>query len=287
VPHANPTSPTADDIACPSCGYDLRGITSDHCPECGVIVDRQATSLSRIPWEHTRHIGYFRAYWRTNLLTVLRPRVLAEEMNRPVDLRAARRFRRATVFLAWVPLAAWTIYLYVRRFQPDFSPRYSSRLGWTLELSCVATALFAIWLFLLGVSGACSYFFHPRRMPVARQNRAVALSHYACAPMAWIWLPALMLAVGIAVLSHSDGSDDLPRHIARPIIVGAAASAFAVFILLWTRTLALMHICTDSSASRTFHFGMYLPAVWVLLAALCWALVASVVLVCLMLLSLT
>src|SRR5213078_595636 len=100
--------------------------------------------LSRIPWEHTRRIGLWRAYWRTNFLTVARPRLLADEMNRPVDFRAARRFRHATVILAWAPLSAWAIYLYFINFRPT-SFSQGSRIGWTLELSCVGAALFGIW----------------------------------------------------------------------------------------------------------------------------------------------
>ena len=34
-PSASTASSSADDLYCPDCGYNLRGITSDRCPECG------------------------------------------------------------------------------------------------------------------------------------------------------------------------------------------------------------------------------------------------------------
>lgn len=37
--------------SCSSCGYSLRGIASDHCPECGVAVERKLVFLGREPFE--------------------------------------------------------------------------------------------------------------------------------------------------------------------------------------------------------------------------------------------
>src|SRR5205823_2812668 len=50
---------------------------------------------------------------------------------------------------------------------------------WPLVLNLIGLLLFFILL-----TGVGSYFFHPRRLAVLRQNRAVALSYYACAPLA-------------------------------------------------------------------------------------------------------
>ena len=40
------------DIACPVCAYNLRGNESDHCPECGSVLDLRAasTDLKLGPW---------------------------------------------------------------------------------------------------------------------------------------------------------------------------------------------------------------------------------------------
>src|SRR5579871_4992024 len=155
--HAGQNSIIADDIACPACGYDMRGISSEICPECGVAIDRAKTSLSRIPWEHRSAIGFWKAYWRTNLMALLRPRRLAEEMNRHVDFGRARAFRRVTVTLAWLPLSAWGMYVYLRAFHPYSFP-VGSKLGWGLEFFAVAVGLLAIWLFLFFAASVGSYF---------------------------------------------------------------------------------------------------------------------------------
>src|SRR5262249_31894858 len=50
TPASSMPKSTEDDDAplCPSCGYDLRAATNDRCPECGLVVDRQALVISNI-----------------------------------------------------------------------------------------------------------------------------------------------------------------------------------------------------------------------------------------------
>lgn len=54
-----------EDIFCPACAYDLRGATSDCCPECGRSLDNLRSTTSRIPWVHRKDLGHLRAYWQT------------------------------------------------------------------------------------------------------------------------------------------------------------------------------------------------------------------------------
>src|SRR5688572_15202434 len=97
-------------LLCPGCGYDLRGIESERCPECGVLVDRAGAVISRIPWAHREQIGKWRAYWRTVRRAMFHPVALAAEVSRPVRFDDAKRFSRRTALLAWatlVPLILW------------------------------------------------------------------------------------------------------------------------------------------------------------------------------------
>ena len=86
---------TADDeLFCPECGYDLRGIENiTRCPECGLAIDPEGLARSQIPWVHRRHLGRFRAYWRTMWLSTFRPRKIAAEAARRVSYPDAQRFR--------------------------------------------------------------------------------------------------------------------------------------------------------------------------------------------------
>ena len=48
-------------------------------------------------------------------------------------------------------------------------------------------------------TGLPSYFFHPRRLPIERQNRAIALSYYGSGPLAFLPLTVVLAAIPIAL----------------------------------------------------------------------------------------
>jgi hypothetical protein len=41
------TGPVFDETKCPACDYDLTGLESDRCPECGRAVDRAPTGMDQ------------------------------------------------------------------------------------------------------------------------------------------------------------------------------------------------------------------------------------------------
>lgn len=282
VPSSDPAE--ANELVCPGCGYELRGIASDRCPECGLEVDRATMSVSRLPWAHRKQIGRFRAYWRTNLMAIFRPGKIAEEMNRPVSFKDSQRFRRVTVMLAWVPLALWGIGLLIAN--PDilgFPLDHPRGLGWWLEAVIVLAAIFSSWLFLLMISGAGSYFFHPRSMPVVRQNRAVALSYYACAPLAWLWLAGALFGVSAWLVSgpYRAASD----RVGFGFMLAGLFVPVAVVVLFWFRVIILMRRMTHCGMGRTLALAIYLPVSWLLLYQISAVIPLAVFLVSLIILS--
>jgi len=278
--------PLSEELFCPECGYDLRGAGSERCPECGFALDRATLASSRIPWVHRTKIGGRKAYYRTNRLVLFKPAVLAAEINRPVDHRAAGRFRYVTVILATLPLEAWSIWLFVGSGAMRDFPA-GNKLGWVLEGVCAVAGALAIWLFLLGASGSGSYLFHPRRMSIAQQNRAIAVSCYGCAPLAWVWLPAGLLALARIVVHASRQPNDLAAQIAVPLYVAGFGLAGIIVILWWVRTVDLMRRTTQCGIGRTLLFAIYLPVSWVVLFWLCTALVAGLAFISLFVLSLS
>jgi hypothetical protein len=60
------------------------------------------------------------------------------------------------------------------------------------------------WLFLYTWTGLHTYWLHPRSLSVERQNRAIALGYYACAPLALlpVTLPAglVILCLGLSAV---------------------------------------------------------------------------------------
>lgn len=177
------------DLYCQQCGYNLRGLTSERCPECGRSLEGLRATVSRIPWVHRREIGWFRAYRRTVWMAMFRHHRLCDEMARPVSYRDSQSFRWVTILHAYVPILAMTIAAYTAT---PFGP---------FDGELLAAGYRAIWpvlvvhvcvlLFLAAATGVPSYFFHPRDLPVELQNRAVALSYYTCGPLAITILPVL------------------------------------------------------------------------------------------------
>ena len=253
---------TPADFFCPECGYDLRAIQSERCPECGLVIDRASMSVSRLPWSHRDKIGFFRAYWRTMLLG---PKKLAAEMARPVSYPDAQRFRHVTVLIAWLPLAAWAVGLALYN-TPDLRHRIhaGTRLGWFLEAIVLLSGLFALWLFLLMASGVASYFFHPKRLPVVLQNRAVALSYYACGPLAWLWVPAVFAGLYALIETQQWGVDTWVERSDGALFGAALLLPILIAIVCLVRAVRLMSRTTHCRAARIIAMVVFVPCEWLL-----------------------
>src|SRR5262249_7789841 len=151
------------------------------------------------PWAHRQTIGRFRAFWRTVNLASFKPRKLAREMNCPLRLSDALAFRRAVVAIATLPLGAIVViglWKWLRWLGP---PPWlaSDRLSSVLQLLLIPFACICLWFCLLTVGGVQSYFFHPRSLSIVRQNRAIALSYYSFAPVAYTPLTLGLLVGGL------------------------------------------------------------------------------------------
>jgi len=185
-------TPIDGDVLCPQCGYSLRGLLANRCPECGVGFDRATLTASNIPWVWRRAIGRWWAYGQTVWMVVRHNDRLCDEFALPVSFRDAQRFRWTTVLHAYLPLLAVTLLGYagcwgfpsqteaIRFLFDEWWPTLSLHLG--------------VLVLLAAATGVPSYFFHPRSLPLEQQNRAIALSYYTCAPLSWTCL-ALLVAV--------------------------------------------------------------------------------------------
>lgn len=308
-------------LLCPACGYDLRGIESDRCPECGTAIDRAQLSHSHIPWPYRKQLGRFRTYWGTVLLTMFRPHKLAAEMARPVSFDDARRFSRRTAVVAWAPLALLLLYAWLASMKlpivpfPPTSAREKWRwiggnlfyrssgqvsqlegllqyevgnplsLGFALEVLVFAIALASTLLGILLICRAGGYFFHPPDQSIARQNRAVALSHYACAPLSLLGLamPFIAYARWSAMLTRVFGRSP-PGAMTWPTVV-AFVLPLVVFACCWLSHLMLLRKTTGCSTARVVAMAILLPAMWLIIAAVAVSLPAAALLLSLMFLS--
>jgi len=240
---------------CPVCGYDLRAITSDRCPECGLAIDRGVMSVSRIPWEHRRAIGRFNAFWRTVGLVLFAPGRFAEEVNRPVDHRSARRFQLVTVTLGWLAQSGWTI-------GPMLYDYLHLRGGWWFGYVIIGAICIAIWLYHWMASSVPSYWFQPKGLSVERQERAVALSYYASAPLAVLMLPAVMLLAWVVVEARYPNG--IPSQMEMLMPLAAAILVALIFIYGYFLTVHLMRVMTQSDATRASAMAVLLPMHWLL-----------------------
>ena len=177
-------------VLCPDCGYDLRGLTSDRCPECGFGLDVLRARESLIPWSHRRELGTFRAYWKTVWWVARYPKRFWREMARPVSYRDSQSFRWVSSLHAYLPIligsVLWCVFDHLRGWQGG------EALWWVLgSLQVVSLVLLA------GLPGLASYFFQSPHLSVEQQNRAIALSYYAWASVAWtpLALPFFALAL--------------------------------------------------------------------------------------------
>jgi hypothetical protein len=182
-------SPAADRF-CDSCGYNLRGLTNDRCPECGREFDPNAPPIAQIPWLRRSQIGAWRAYWQTVFAVTFHPVQFARETGKPVWLKLAdaERFRK---LISRQAAASATISA-VLILSPEFLRR-SSLETWLLWLVFVgAVWAFSAVFFRIGTTALPITFAAP--IDLARVR---LLQYYAMAP--WAMMPLVALVGTIAV----------------------------------------------------------------------------------------
>lgn len=275
-------------LFCPA----LEGI--DRCPECGLAIDRQGFARSQIPWVHRRHVGRVRAYWRTLWLATLHPGRIAMEAARRVDYSDAQRFRWVTAFIAAAPVIAgligamaWYGNAAIFSLIPPSaiggwmmtgaaSVGFDFFIPWDSGATLPPVIPLAVVIICILVTGVASYWFHPKALPIVRQNRAVALSYYACGPLALASVPVLLF-IGVAVMREA-GLDDQANAawaVVRVLEIAGVLTALAVIGATWRATLTLLSRTTHAGFGKLMLAGVLIPLKWLLcvvgvLVALPW-----------------
>lgn len=245
-------STLTEGLLCPDCGYDLRGLPEMRCPECGLSVESLIAEPG-IPWVRRRKLGWFRAYWRTVWTVMFCHRRFAREVMRPVSCGDARRFRRLTIAHAYSPVLIWLGILWCV-WPCEVEPAIDY-YGWPLIVLLLACGL----AFVAVATVIPSYFFRPRGLSIELQNRMVALSYYACAPLAWS--PLLLIPGCLALYAQVVKWDDRFWFQIADVLV------LLLFILFWLSAVGLTrHLLRRHVA--TLRIAVALPVLWVLAAAL-------------------
>jgi hypothetical protein len=251
------TVEASHDLFCITCGYNQRGIIANRCPECGQDFSIVPPSATRLPWAHRRHLGLLGAYWRTLLMVLFRPHLFCEQIDNPITFKDARVFWLMTVLLAYIPLLGAGMQLHYTPTQPG-SIIGAIQLMFVPSFSPVAIGdfmLVGLLLFILFASGMPSYFCHPKTLSIERQNRAIALSYFACAPLGV--MPLVIAPILIAQL--------MAHFTAIALALRIAAGLFA-FGMLATWAGGTTRIVTAlSQSSDRFQTRKFLMISWLVL----------------------
>lgn len=259
------------ELLCPQCGYDLRGIASERCPECGAAVDRDSVA-SRLPWTF-RGNGRVRAYAATVRLVTLRPKLLTAELARPVAYRDARRFWVVTSTILSLPTLAMATLLVLAAVEnkggrgfdgfitipqawqrmivwDGYAPLVSGWMFTPLTAGFVIAATFASGRVL-------PWLVNRPALPPSRRARAVALAHYVVGTMAW-WPLGLLIAALAARATYAVGGPPMRAWYTLGERIDAADRAIIVFalgLLVSTGGTLLLTVVRAAGLYRAVHHG--------------------------------
>ena len=284
---------------CSQCGYDLRGIASERCPECGFELALQPALTGEIPWTYRKPRGRARSFMQTVLKVTRGGPWISRMTAGPVSMRDARRFWLVAATITALPLLlaiayaqlrvadAW-VYLYApdplfmssgQNVAADFglrSPWSAHWPGWihsnvlwpiTAGLEVPGMAILSVWLFVLMATGVQTYLFHPRRVPSEVRQRATAFSYYLGAPLVLSSLPVLgILVCNIVALERQ--SD--PPRILMPIALLCAVLIAIVGVIWLVRLVTTLRTTTAAGGRSLAYACVFVLIGWA--ASACFAL---------------
>jgi hypothetical protein len=276
---------------CPACGYDQRGLTSDRCPECGLFIDKTRSSF--ILWERRKTAGYFKSFLRTLITASINPKRIARATSSPVDVRSARLFRRLVIVTAAIPLLlVFFLAIWNQRGTAFFTPFDNSPLGsiignyfdsngepvllWTAGATFWPILPLAVVLALV-LSSDIAHRFYVGNVEPQRQNRAMAVSYYLCAPLVWIFVP-LSILVLILILAPRDGSA-FPPFLDTLLNYGIDVCdiTFAIIGIALLNNLRLLRLATHCGIGRWLIGSLGILVQWILATAFSFAIFPSLV----------
>jgi hypothetical protein len=205
---------------CAGCGYNLRGLTSARCPECGLEIE--AAAGSAIPWEAWRELGNVHAFWRTFREAAFHPKRLSQAASHPVKASSAYWFRVIVSFIAALPMSAvfwmivavdrgtWFLSIWQSGGQRSAMTMTPPPSWWEPAILWSAGATFVIVMpvaafiaYYLG-SGVLGFWVTTSEMSAERKQRAVAVAAYACAPLVMMIVPTAAFVLAWATADMND-----------------------------------------------------------------------------------
>jgi hypothetical protein len=281
IPATGSTGEGALPSLCPNCDYDLRGLSSNRCPECGLLVGNVGALV--VPWEFGARMGRTRALWRTIRLATFHPRRLACAIEGAMDRSAALKFQWTVAAIASaVPmlllgaamrhLIGLGIFdLYQRQWdwsQAAQSRSWEPQLLWLAGATCIPILPIGAFVTFLLAAGSARMWFGGRALLPERRERGKCLASYACAPLAWSVIPAMLFA-GFLILTLWDlDQREWIDSISMILRYAAIGTAVAILGAWWNTSLRLLHRATGCGLGKIAAAAIGLPIEWALCAVI-------------------
>jgi hypothetical protein len=213
--------------------------------------------LSIIPWEQRKQIGSFRAYWRTATMVMTRPSELEQFLDEPVCERHAKKFRRVTIQLTSIITLSVLVALLIKPLILAYTPGF----GFHELESAVSMVLARMGIAVLSLIGlflatrSLEWFSSPKYFDPERQDRAIALSCYACGPI--LIVTVVGAVVSLLVIMAVSTTDTTP---ATTVITLAW---WTIFLAWWPVSVQAIHFTTGQNERRTTIAAIALPLIWI------------------------
>lgn len=248
------------DPLCEECGYNLRGLTSLVCPECGTPFEAYPRHQSQIAWARRRQIGWIKGYLLTVVQVLFSPQIFAREVYLGLDRSASDGvlFQRVTLCLASLFSG-----ICLAICAADVTGHFSRRL-----FLLVAGLLICLnWIYFLVAATSVSVIcLSSRDGSVLPQMRSML--RYACAPLA-----LTPLAIVPALIEITVGLGNQGKAAALLIVFWMIVMLF----LWWVMVFRIARRVNGGSWRIVCEAGVLVSCIWFAVALLFYSIAAGAI----------